>query len=74
MGINYKKPFKILISENLEVLSQIAWAHLGLFQHKKRKRDKGKVLRYTRECLQYALDNFLAHQVIDAFNSTKITS
>ena len=61
----------IIQPENVEALSQIAWAYLGLFQYKKRRQDKDKALQYARECLQYAPDNFLAHQVIDAFNLTK---
>jgi len=63
----------IIQPENTEVLSYIAWTHLGLFRHKKRKQDREKALLYARECLRYAPSHPLTHQVIDAFNPNKPT-
>ncbi|MCU0436952.1 MAG: hypothetical protein MUC49_03495 [Raineya sp.] len=61
----------VIQPENIDVLSHISWAYLGLFHNKKRKSDKIKALDYAKECLQYAPKNILAHQVINEFNSTK---
>jgi len=65
----------IIQPEHTHTLAALAQAYLGEFQNKKRKNLKEKALQYAQECLQYAPDNFQAHQVIDAFNPNKpITS
>jgi tetratricopeptide (TPR) repeat protein len=61
----------IIQPEHTGTLAALAQAYLGEFQSKKRKNFKEKALQYAQECLQYAPDNFQAHQVIDAFNPNK---
>jgi tetratricopeptide (TPR) repeat protein len=64
----------ILQPEHPDTLAYAASAYLGLYQHKKKKMDQEKAIQYAKDCLLLQPQHPLAHQVLDAFNPTKIPS